>query len=200
MNDTKPSKTANACVEIKPITVTVTIGPVSVPVQAHDDDHHHPEPQPHHPVNGTHAVTGTHAVNATKYRLMRASLMGLYYGPKFVPAPGCLPFERSKNLAAWAEITGVLDKCIKDWMFEGTHEAAKIQAPAFISEQLQTLNPELSVQSMAGYKTILDPITDEVIGHDYSGWVYNGEEPLEAALTAGTSGVYAALFVSIRKA
>lgn len=134
-----------------------------------------------------------------QYKMTTATLMGLYYGPKFSPAPGTLPLERAESQGDWKAITGVLKECMKTWSFAGTDEEAKAQAPVFISERIGALDSGLSVRNTAGYKAILDPITDEVIGHDYSGWVFKGEDPLHASLAGGNTGVYAAVFISIRK-
>lgn len=126
------------------------------------------------------------------FRLATAVIMGAYHGPRVNPGAGRLPVELGMAEPAWDELRSALDRCRAEWSFTGTAEQAKMQAPVAINDRLG--NGYSFMSSPSSYRAILDPITDEVIGHDYGGWMYRGDQPVEAAGPGG-SGVFATVFL-----
>lgn len=145
--------------------------------------------------NTTATTSRTATDPAGRFRLASAMIVGAYHGPRFNPGNGRLPLELGKQEPSWDRIRAALDKCLQTWRFDGTAEQAKHQAPLALNKLIA---PDYNYRSTeSSYRAILDPITDEVIGHDYGGWLYVGEtddEPLEVTRPGGV-GVYATVFL-----
>ncbi len=127
-----------------------------------------------------------------EFRLATAVVIGAYHGPRFNPGAGRLPAELGMAEAAWEVLRSALEQCRAEWSFTGTAEQAKMQAPVEINNRLG--NGYSFMTSPSSYRAILDPITDEVIGHDYGGWMYKDNSPVQATRPDG-SGVYATVFL-----
>lgn len=124
-----------------------------------------------------------------------AVLLGVPYGPRYNPGTGRLPAEIGEGVPEWAEIRAALAACVKEWSFTGSAEEAKTDAREAISAKLE---PKYAIQTAAArYKVLVDPITGEILGHVYDGWVYQGQNPLEAKFD-GSSGAYASILFSTR--
>lgn len=131
------------------------------------------------------------------FRLATAVVVGAYHGPLFNPGAGRLPVELGTAELDWAPLRDALEACRAEWTFDGTAAQAKTQVAVAINSRL---SDGLSVvTSPSSYRAILDPITDEVIGHDYGGWVYRDGEPVRAD-HGGNAGVYATVFLCTLRA
>lgn len=134
------------------------------------------------------------AVDAT-YRLGMAIVLGVPYGPRSNPGAGRLPAEIGEGVPEWAEVRAALAACVRDWQFTGSAGEAKVDAREAIAARLADKYTLMSAE--ARYKVLVDPITGEIYGHIYDGWIYQGPDPLEIRFDA-SSGAFASILFSTR--